>query len=845
MARLVQGTKSKAEREDDETERLVRPPPKKKPPRHDLRREQVDTDRDPNPEPDPDTTRNYKNIGGSARWAKADERIPARNRAGEVVLIAPRTLQDKPGEYEELKPEEAEKAKAEALKAEEKEKGKEKGKPKPGDKSGKPRGGDDDVAGGKGDDEKKKDKGDDEDEDEPDLIGQLARVLLKELGDYSDDEVSELLDPKKDEDEEADDEGDDKGGFGDDDEKADDEDVEGMGGPEGPETESAEPDAEDEEPEQSEAEKAGIPEPKRREATDADKTAADAMIVDVFPPEAAKAIIKADMHPDDVRDMAMSYRAMKEQPIGDPAKFAAKMTGVYQTDPKKVPPPDFDEGLSDEEKGEVYREHQLTVVAASMAAREQITEELSMPSMMGEPRLPKGLASNLASVMLSSPSKGELDKLTKAAEGGDKEAKAALDEYEQTVESVAQGTFDGALESGKHIPVRASVAKGLMRHLKDNPGAQKAAQSFLEANDYHEAKSKFLGEGGITEHSSPREIIKGLEKADKWFAKQAEVYGSDEHSVAGDFRNKVMNKLAALSPETYYEVQGRLDKRQAKDYDKAEAKYKREYKAWEKKKNKAEESLPFGGHGVVAPGAKVEFNESEPEKPVKPIRYGQGKDSKDLKAMGKDLHRKLFEKTKKATQHYVSTYSRGSTMGQTADKTGVYHGLDPAHHDPGAYTGWSQADAADLGPEDFDTILSAARDWMQNPALNEEDGEEKARSALDLAIKSAGYIKSVDQPLYDMLLGRLMGREAAVSSCALAPSAKVSPVKASREIRKMAAKTARTDPKLAYDLTDLADRLADNGKFSKLRSLIIRTAATDAGAKRVLLPILQAIKALD
>ena len=64
-------TKDRHERETEETERLVRPAPKVKPPRKDLRRERTETDRDPDIDEDPDIARdkdlslNYKSIGGS------------------------------------------------------------------------------------------------------------------------------------------------------------------------------------------------------------------------------------------------------------------------------------------------------------------------------------------------------------------------------------------------------------------------------------------------------------------------------------------------------------------------------------------------------------------------------------------------------------------------------------------------------------------------------------------------------------------------------------------------------------------------------------------------------------
>src|SRR5574338_1059123 len=71
MSMHVWATKDLHEREDDEAERLVRPAPKVKPPRHDRRREETQADRDPDIDTDKDTKRdpdlslNRKNVGGS------------------------------------------------------------------------------------------------------------------------------------------------------------------------------------------------------------------------------------------------------------------------------------------------------------------------------------------------------------------------------------------------------------------------------------------------------------------------------------------------------------------------------------------------------------------------------------------------------------------------------------------------------------------------------------------------------------------------------------------------------------------------------------------------------------
>jgi hypothetical protein len=62
----VTSTKDLHEREEEEAERLVRPLPKVKPPRHDLRREQVEAEHDPDMgKSDKDLSKNRREIGGS------------------------------------------------------------------------------------------------------------------------------------------------------------------------------------------------------------------------------------------------------------------------------------------------------------------------------------------------------------------------------------------------------------------------------------------------------------------------------------------------------------------------------------------------------------------------------------------------------------------------------------------------------------------------------------------------------------------------------------------------------------------------------------------------------------
>jgi hypothetical protein len=64
----VTSTKDLYEREEEEAERLVRPLPKVKPPRHDLRRDEVEAEKDPDlSKNDKDLSKNRREIGGSTR----------------------------------------------------------------------------------------------------------------------------------------------------------------------------------------------------------------------------------------------------------------------------------------------------------------------------------------------------------------------------------------------------------------------------------------------------------------------------------------------------------------------------------------------------------------------------------------------------------------------------------------------------------------------------------------------------------------------------------------------------------------------------------------------------------
>jgi 2'-5' RNA ligase len=76
---LKTATKTDAEREDEATEKLVKPSPKAKPPRHDLRNERVEAERDPDLDTtDDDLSLNFKKVATRTLFARMAERVAAR-----------------------------------------------------------------------------------------------------------------------------------------------------------------------------------------------------------------------------------------------------------------------------------------------------------------------------------------------------------------------------------------------------------------------------------------------------------------------------------------------------------------------------------------------------------------------------------------------------------------------------------------------------------------------------------------------------------------------------------------------------------------------------------------------
>lgn len=650
-------------------------------------------------------------------------------------------------------------------------------------------------------------------------------------------------------------------------------------------------------PEPSEAEKAGVPPPKRREASEFERMEAQALIMDTFPPEVATDLLARNIHPDDVSSLVDAYHTSKSFSLkgSSPTEFAENASSFYELDPDRVKPPKtgknaegkvvaFDE-LTPDEKGEAMRKHQMRVVAMSLAAKDVLTRELSMPSWSGKAQIPRDLAATAATFMLR--------------KGGEESGKRLSEKMFQSALGVADYNDDGTPAK----PLSPKIVQGLFKHL--TPGAKALAVGFLQARDYHHAKAEFLGSGDISERSRPRDIFATMKRAKAFFEDRSKLYGASTegpHRAQSTFQVRLLSKLRALAPDSYKGVRQLMATDQKDTYDREKAKYEKDLKAWEERKKAWEAKQPaYRGEP---------FSEARPEEPRKPPLYHLAVDPKQTRRDAQQMwdeattkpakdkkpedEKASGEKSKEETESKEPakdekdsktktaasilrrfTYPCAQTMGQGSDKTGVYHGVDPKAQYPAAYPGWQQGHQRDFGRADFEAILGAARDWLKAPVLSTAvEGivpDQQFRAALDLAIRDSKFDGQIQPGVYNELLSKLAGepkpgigqtlttvREARDSS--FGSSKKGTPMKVSRELRALAAKVASTDIAAASEMIALAEQIeatpsapasapapkvaATDERFTKLKNLVIRTAAADAEAKKVLLPVLQEIKNL-
>lgn len=714
-------TKDHFEREEEETERLVRKSPKDKPPRRDLRRERVDTDTDADSVDESDRkdrSKNYKTIGGSEwKLAAGNDRIPAKNReTGKTVYISPQTLKDEPGKYEVVDNEEGVE----------------------GEESYYARIGDA-LHGLAKENPKLKNKLKDFFNPESHIFG-----FLKQNPDYP---VGKLF-PGVDFPEGVHTLGDIQ--------KA----LQNVGKElpknppkkQGPQPKPAEPSPEKapenppaakdpsnseetpkgEEPKSEESAPAEeekppvIPKVKRRAVTEVERLEAASLVADTFSPEdSAKILSYGDLHPDDIKVLVRDYLSAKEgRRIGDLSSFADKVSSFYSKDLGEIQPPGKGrdakgdlvplDKLSDEEKAEAILSNQLRVLALSFAAHDAIkTRLMDIGVLSGKPRIPEEVASKVTDAMLRPAS-----------------------------EDLGSKSFDEFLQSGIDVKVSEKTAKSLLKKVEGNAGGSAVARSFLQANDYANAKSRFLrgDDETISEWQEPKDIVKGLGKVGKFFAERNAWYGAaGDHPAAGYFRLRVLQRLKALDPRKASQVTRILPDLEEEEYLAKVKAWAKEHEGWEELRARHQRELK-------------EFTEPEPVKPQPPPKVPD-------KEMGKRLWKDIF-KAQIGKKSSDSSYLFDHVM-SSAEKTAVYHGVDPYAYGPADYPEWSQPHQRDMGSEAEREILASAKDWLKSPLLfGSIEGmvpDAKYRAALDLAIYSGPYNGQVQPTLYNKLLASLAG----------------------------------------------------------------------------------------
>ena len=413
-------------------------------------------------------------------------------------------------------------------------------------------------------------------------------------------------------------------------------------------------DAEGVEPEGVEPEEAK-PERKKRKVRPDESLQSTELILNTFPPSVARGLLPQGLHPDEVKQLAATYQAAANEPLGagGVAKLAKTTTAFYATNPDHVDPPDFvynaagrqvslDEvrtahkeaeklkkkkdpeakarleelkPLLDVDPDEAEREYQLATVAYSLAAQTQIAKTLEQKS--GAPRK---LAHTLANFMLGIEDKGEEGEPEDAAEA-EQRARTQAERMDRA-SAVAQEMFHTTLKTSTNSkPVGGKEIKQILNSLRTDPAAQKVAVAYFQAQDYQAARAAFLTSGEISERTSPEEMIKSFKKADKFLAERQRRYPGNASYLHTPslFRIRVLKQLRTLAPDKFPVVQAKLDAHDQKQYDKDSKVFKKQETAYYKHLRKAEEkSAQKYDDYLRQVESSGEFIEPVPPEPFKP-----------------------------------------------------------------------------------------------------------------------------------------------------------------------------------------------------------------------------------
>lgn len=309
------------------------------------------------------------------------------------------------------------------------------------------------------------------------------------------------------------------------------------------------------EPEKEPQKPAG-PQPKRRTVSKEERAAMQSDIIDNFPPEVGLQLMQ--MHPDDYQRVKAQAMVHANVPVklDQLDEHVAQLTkkGLFQLDPAKVGPPKQAknahgqmvpfEALGPEEQQEAWAQFRNEVVAASIGMHQQVARAYR-----------KGGAPSDLALML-----------TQAKLGGGQ----------------GEDAFEAVLEDGGSDRLSPKARLKVLNRLQD-PKAKALATRYFQGQDYLDARDTFLDpkkENGISEHSSPRDIIRTLEMGSAMLEERAKAY-PEEHrdpALGSLFRQRVLRRLDALVPGKALLVQRAVDKMDADDYDDARKTWEKEHK---------------------------------------------------------------------------------------------------------------------------------------------------------------------------------------------------------------------------------------------------------------------------
>ena len=616
-----------------------------------------------------------------------------------------------------------------------------------------------------------------------------------------------------------------------------------------------------------------LPPLKRRKVDQNERSEILMRMLDVIPAAQYDGIAK--LHPDDqlaIMNDASAFRRLKPK---DFAAFRAKVRGIYQTDPSKIPPPEEIEwqgktvafaSLSPQNKAQALNDYRNKVVAISVASSSLVSEELQQSG------IPPALADRLLAGKAAPP---------------------------------PRRTYEEVLADGKVEPPPKDRRQAIREFETDEEKAQAAA--YFQARDYQAIRREYLeaptsSGQAINEHVPTKKLLKNLEEATTALREAEQAY--PEAARMGNakiLRTRVLERLRALLPdgEKLQAVERWVREQDADDYDEQYFKWERAVKDMESARKKRQRGGPY----------REEDEPPPPPPPLKPEGYDEvrkPKPSRGKKIM--DFFQTLTARPP-VTAHVVARYltcAPPPVMSNLRDRQAVYWGVEPypaGHEGFAPYNEWEQAHARDFGAADEAALLSTARDWLGQFVLDPSimgDGvpDARFRAALDYAIytlENGKYSAGLHPAIYNRLLARLTGqpedetlltvRKTArdLSKSLYQPPPERITMQAANRIRAYAAKLASTEPHIAFDLMKLAqdaeeaeeqeaeeqgqgqkqqkkaqqkkqqgqgqqgdDEGDDKGQkkqaYVALRRAVVRVASVNPQARVVLQPVLQLIK---